>query len=78
MAIIALKGLLEHIVVKKKINDFYSSITQEKIDKIHAKGNLLLYKSFKYGNLLIYMLKEVNQFSLKVDANILIINVMNV
>ncbi len=40
MAIIALKGLLEHIVVKKKINDFYSSITQEKIDEIYTKGKL--------------------------------------
>ena len=38
--IIALKKLCEHIIVKKKINDFYSSITQEKIDKIHAKGKL--------------------------------------
>lgn len=40
MAIIALKVLLEHIVVKKKINDFYSSITQEKIDEIYTKGKL--------------------------------------
>ena len=32
MAIIALKGL--------KINDFYSSITQEKIDEIYTKGKL--------------------------------------
>ena len=38
--IIALKELCEHIIVKKKMNDFYSSITQEKIDKIHAKGKL--------------------------------------
>lgn len=38
--VIALKGLCEHIIVKKKINDFYSSITQEKIDEIHAKGKL--------------------------------------
>lgn len=38
--IIALKGLCEHIIVKKRINDFYSSITQEKIDEIHAKGKL--------------------------------------
>ena len=38
--VVALKGLCEHIIVKKKINDFYSSITQEKIDKIHAKGKL--------------------------------------
>ncbi len=38
--IIAFKKLCEHIIVKKKTNDFYSSITQEKIDKIHAKGKL--------------------------------------
>lgn len=38
--IIALKGLCEHIIVKKKVNDFYASITQEQIDEIHAKGKL--------------------------------------
>jgi hypothetical protein len=38
--IVALKGLCEHIIVKKKINDFYNSITQEQIDEIHAKGKL--------------------------------------
>jgi hypothetical protein len=38
--IVALKGLCEHIIVKKKINEFYNSITQEQIDEIHAKGKL--------------------------------------
>lgn len=38
--IVALKGLCEHIIVKKKVNDFYSSISQEQIDEIHAKGKL--------------------------------------
>ena len=38
--IIALKGLCEHIIVKKKVNDFYNSITQEQINKIHSKGKL--------------------------------------
>lgn len=38
--IIALKGLCEHIIIKRKVNDFYSSITKEQIDKIHAKGKL--------------------------------------
>lgn len=38
--IIALKGLCEYIIVKKKINDFYNSITQEQIDEIHSKGKL--------------------------------------
>lgn len=38
--VIALKGLCEHIIVKKKVNDFYSSISQEQIDEIHAKGKL--------------------------------------
>ena len=38
--IVALKGLCEHIIVKKKVNDFYASITQEQIDEIHAKGKL--------------------------------------
>ena len=37
--IIALKGLCEHIIVKKKVNDFYNSITQEQINKIHSKSN---------------------------------------
>ena len=38
--IIALKGLCEHIIVKKKMNDFYNSITQEQIDEIHSKGKI--------------------------------------
>ncbi len=38
--IVALKGLCEHIIVKKKVNDFYNSITQEQIDEIHSKGKL--------------------------------------
>ena len=38
--IVALRGLCEHIVVKKKVNNFYNSITQEKIDEIHARGKL--------------------------------------
>lgn len=38
--IVALKGLCEHIIVKKKVNDFYNSISQEQIDEIHAKGKL--------------------------------------
>lgn len=38
--VVALKGLCEHIIVKKKVNDFYSSISQEQIDEIHSKGKL--------------------------------------
>ena len=38
--IVALKGLCEHIIVKKKVNDFYASITQEQINEIHSKGKL--------------------------------------
>lgn len=38
--IVALKGLCEHIIVKKKMNEFYSSITQEQIDEVHSKGKL--------------------------------------
>lgn len=38
--IVALKGLCEHIIVKKKMNEFYSSITREQIDEIHSKGKL--------------------------------------
>lgn len=38
--IVALRGLCEHIVVKKKVNNFYNSITQEKIDEIHARSKL--------------------------------------
>lgn len=38
--IVAFKGLCEHIIVKKKMNEFYSSITQEQIDEIHSKGKL--------------------------------------
>jgi hypothetical protein len=38
--IIAFKGLCEHIIIKKKINDFYNSITEEQINEIHAKGKL--------------------------------------
>ena len=37
--IIALKGLCEYIIVKKKVNDFYNSITQEQINKINSKSN---------------------------------------
>ena len=38
--IVAFKGLCERIIVKKKVNDFYNSITQEQIDAIHSKGKL--------------------------------------
>lgn len=38
--VIALKGLCNHIIVKKKVNDFYASITQKQIDEIHAKVKL--------------------------------------
>ena len=38
--IIALKGLCERIIVKQKVKDFYNSITQEQINKIHSKGKL--------------------------------------
>lgn len=38
--VVALKGLCEHIIVKKKVNYFYNSITQEQIDEIHSKGKL--------------------------------------
>lgn len=38
--IVVLKELCEHIIVKKKVNDFYNSITQEQIDEIHSKGKL--------------------------------------
>lgn len=38
--IVALKNLCEHIIVKKKVLDFYASITQEQIDEIHSKGKL--------------------------------------
>lgn len=38
--IVALKGLCEHIILKKQVNNFYNSITQEQIDEIHAKGKL--------------------------------------
>lgn len=38
--IVALKGLCEHIIVRKKVNDFYNSITQEQINEIHSKGKL--------------------------------------
>lgn len=38
--IVALKSLCEYIIVKAKMNDFYSSITPEKIEEIHKKGKL--------------------------------------
>ena len=38
--IVALKGLCEHIILKKQVNNFYNSITKEQIDEIHAKGKL--------------------------------------
>ena len=38
--IVALKGLCEHIILKKQVNNFYNSITQEQIDEIHSKGKL--------------------------------------
>lgn len=38
--IIALKGLCEHIIVKKAVEEFYNSITQEQIDDIHSRGKI--------------------------------------
>ncbi len=38
--IVALKGLCEYIIVRKKVQSFYNSITQEQINKIHSKGKL--------------------------------------
>lgn len=38
--IVALKGLCEHTIIKKKVNDFYNSITSEQIKEIHSKGKL--------------------------------------
>lgn len=38
--IVALKALCKFIIVKKKVNDFYNSITQEQIDEIHSKRKL--------------------------------------
>lgn len=38
--IIALKRLCEHIIVKKKINEFYEALTPEIIEEIHSKGKL--------------------------------------
>lgn len=38
--IIAIKSLCERIIIKKRMNEFYSSITKEKIKEIHDKGKL--------------------------------------
>ena len=38
--IVALKSLCEHIIVKRKVKEFYNSITQEQINNIHSKGKL--------------------------------------
>ena len=38
--IIALKGLCEYIIVKKAVEEFYNSITQEQIDDIHSRGKI--------------------------------------
>lgn len=38
--IIASKTLCERIIIKKRMNEFYSSITKEKIKEIHDKGKL--------------------------------------
>lgn len=35
--IVALKGLCEYIIVKKKVNDFYNSMSQEQISKNRCK-----------------------------------------
>lgn len=38
--IIALKGLCEHIIIKKKVDAFYRSFTEDKIEQIHAEGKI--------------------------------------
>lgn len=38
--IVALKGLCEYIIVRKRVNEFYNSITKNQIDEIHSKGKL--------------------------------------
>lgn len=38
--IVALKGLCEHIIVKKRVKSFYESITKEQIQQIHSKEKL--------------------------------------
>lgn len=38
--IVALKSVCEHIIVKKRVSEFYESITKEQINKIHSKGKL--------------------------------------
>lgn len=43
--IVALKGLCEYLIVKKKVHDFYNSITQKQIDEIRAKGKLTLLEA---------------------------------
>ncbi len=32
--------MCKRIIVKRKVKEFYNSITQEQIDKIHSKGKL--------------------------------------
>ena len=41
--IVALKKLCEMIIVKAKMHEFYSRLSQKQIDEIHAKGNLTPY-----------------------------------
>lgn len=45
--VIALKELCERIIVKKKMSEFYNSITQKQIDKIHSKGKLTPLEAVK-------------------------------
>lgn len=45
--IVALKGLCERIIVKRKVKEFLNSITQEQINNIHSKGKLTPLEAVK-------------------------------
>lgn len=49
--VVALKKLCEYIIVKKKTNDFYNSITEEQIDEIHSKGKMTPFEIVKIWKL---------------------------
>ena len=38
--VVALKDLCERIIIKQRVKEFYEMFNQEKIDEIHARGNI--------------------------------------
>ena len=46
--VVALKALVNHIIVRKQTFDFYNNLTEEKCDEIHENGYLTPVKDFTF------------------------------